>query len=55
MKSALSQQATPPPAREFADGLGVRSVIAERGAELLELLALTPDFLRVPTFETALR
>ena len=55
MKSALSQQATPPPAREFADGLGVRSVIAERGAELLELLALNPDFLRVPTFETALR
>jgi hypothetical protein len=54
MKSALSQ-ATPPPAREFADGLGVRSIIAERGAELLELLALTPDFLRVPTFETALR
>ncbi len=54
MKSALSP-ATPPPAREFADGLGVRSIIAERGAELLELLALTPDFLRVPTFESALR
>lgn len=54
MKPALSQSSAGTP-REFADGLGVRTVIAERGTELLELLTLNPDFVRVAAFEFALR
>jgi hypothetical protein len=54
MKSALSQPSTIA-AREFADGLGVRTVIAERGTELLELLSINPEFVSVPAFEFALR
>ncbi|HXE79835.1 MAG TPA: PEGA domain-containing protein [Vicinamibacterales bacterium] len=54
MKPAVSQSRAATP-REFADGLGVRTIIAERGSELLELLTLNPDFVRVPAFEFALR
>jgi len=54
MKPAPSQSTVATP-REFADGLGVRTIIAERGSELLELLSLNPDFLRVAAFEFALR
>jgi hypothetical protein len=54
MKPALSHP-SPAAAREFADGLGVRTIIAERGSELLELLGLNPEFVEVPAFEFALR
>ena len=54
MKPAVSQPHVATP-REFADGLGVRTIIAERGSELLELLTLNPDFVRVAAFEFALR
>jgi hypothetical protein len=42
-------------AQEFTDGLGVRTVIAARGTELLELLRVRPEFVTVPAFEFALR
>ena len=54
MKSALPQPNSVA-AQEFADGLGVRTIIAERGSELLELLSVTPEFVAVPAFDFALR
>jgi hypothetical protein len=39
----------------FTDGLGTRTVIAEKGGEILELLRINPDYALVPRFEAALR
>jgi hypothetical protein len=39
----------------FTDGLGTRTVIAEKGGEVLELLRITSEFALVPRFEAALR
>lgn len=39
----------------FTDGLGTRTVIAEKGGEVLELLRITTAFALVPRFESALR
>jgi len=40
---------------EFADGLGVRTIIAQKNGEALELFRLRPEFCSHPDFELALR
>ena len=54
MKSALPQHSSVA-ARDFADGLGVRTVIAERGTELLELLSVAAEFVAGAAFSLAPR
>ena len=44
-----------PPAADFADGLGVRVRLAEKGGDELGVLRLAPEFVAVPAFEFALR
>jgi hypothetical protein len=43
------------PLHTFCDGLGSRTVIAEKGGIVLELLRVTPDFALVPRFDATLR
>lgn len=54
MPSPTSRPPLAAPA-EFADGLGVRSIIAEKHGEALELFRIRPEFSRDPDFELALR